>query len=402
MEHLRVTIIGAGQAGLSLSRELTRRDVEHVVLERGRTGQSWRDRWDSFCLVTPNWTVQLPDGAYDGPDPDGYLDRDEIVTFLERYADAIDAPVREGVEVRSIDPSPDGGFTLGTSAGEVRTERVAIASGAYQHAIHPHAETLPGSITQMDVADYRHPGSLPDGGVLVVGSGQSGLQIAEELSRAGRDVAMACGRAPWMPRRVGGRDFVWWLVHCGFLDQPVSALPSPADRLTANVQNSGARGGHDLNYRVLRDAGVELVGRFLGASGDELRFAPDLGASVAWGDERYRMLATLFRRHAAEQGIPAPDMPEPEPFDGQTAESLPLDRFRSVLYAGGYRPGYRALVPWADAFDDLGFPIHVDGESEAVPGLHFIGVHFLRTRKSSLLLGVGEDAAIVADRIAAG
>jgi putative flavoprotein involved in K+ transport len=195
---------------------------------------------------------------------------------------------------------------------------------------------------------------------------------------------------------------VWWLVQCGFLDQPVTALPSPADRLTANVQNSGARGGHDLNYRVLRAAGVQLVGRFLGAVGDELRFAPDLGASVAWGDERYRMLVALIRRHAAETGIPAPDMAEPEPFDGQAAEWLPLDRFRSVLYAGGYRPAYRALVPWADTFDDLGFPIHVDGESTAVPGLHFIGVHFLRTRKSSLLLGVGEDAAVVADRIAAG
>jgi putative flavoprotein involved in K+ transport len=401
MEHVDVAVVGAGQAGLSLSRELSLRGVEHLVLERGRIGQAWRDRWDSFCLVTPNWTIQLPDGAYEGSDPDGYLPRDEIAGFLERYAAKIRAPVREAAEVRAIAAGPDGGFVLSTPGGELHASRVAIASGAYQRPVHPHAETLPPALVQLDAAEYRNPGSVPPGGVLVVGSGQSGPQIAEELHRAGRDVVLSCGRAPWVPRRLAGRDIVWWGAQIGFLEQPVSALADPAERLAANLQNSGAAGGHDLHYRTLRAMGIPLVGRFIGAGDGELRFAPDLAASVAWGDARYAMFMGLVRRYVERTGIEMPEIPGPEPFDASAPESLPVDRFASILYAGGFRPAYRDWLPWPDAFDELGFPIHDDGESTVVPGLHFIGVHFLRKRKSSLLIGVGEDAGVVAARIAA-
>jgi putative flavoprotein involved in K+ transport len=401
VDAVDVIVVGAGQAGLALSHELSVRGVTHAVLERGRVGQAWRDRWDSFCLVTPNWTIQLPGGAYDGNDPDGYLPRDEIVGFFERYAARIDAPVREGVEVTALAPDPAAGFRVVTSAGELRARRVALASGAYQRPHRPGAETLPSSLAVLDVHGYRRPADLPEGGVLVVGSGQSGLQIAEELQLAGRDVVLACGRAAWAPRRIGDHDVVWWASESGYLDQPVEALPDPAMRLWANLQNSGKDGGHDLNYRTLRAQGVTLVGRFLGAAGGELRFAPDLAESVAFGDEGYRTFLGLLQGFAAERGIAAPDAPPPPPFDASAAPAvLPASRFSTVIYAGGFRPAYGGLVPIPEAFDDLGFPIHVDGESVAVPGLHFIGVHFLRKRKSSLLIGVGEDAAIVAGRMA--
>jgi putative flavoprotein involved in K+ transport len=180
----------------------------------------------------------------------------------------------------------------------------------------------------------------------------------------------------------------------------VEALPHPSVRLVANLQNSGRDGGHDLNYRTLRTQGIQLVGRFIGADDRRIRFADDLGASVAFGDTQYREFRGAVHRHAADHGLPAPDLPDPPPFDPAAPTELPVDRFRSVIWAGGYRPAYRDWLPWPDAFDADGFPIHRNGQSTAVPGLHFVGVHFLRKRKSSLFLGVGEDAAIIAEEIA--
>jgi len=394
MEHARVVVVGGGQAGLAVSRELAGRGVEHVVLERGRVGQTWRDRWDSFCLVTPNWTVQLPGGAYDGPDPDGFMPRDEIVGYLEGYAAG--SPVREGVDVESVER--DGGdFVLRTSEGDLLADVLVVATGTYRRPhLPPAAETLPASLMRSTVDDYRSPEALPDGSVLIVGSGQSGCQLAEELHGAGREVVLACGRAPWLPRRVGGRDFVWWLVESGFLDAGMDSLPGPEARLFANVLATGGGGGHALHLRVLRDAGVSLAGRFLGADDGAARFAPDLADSVAWGDERYRQLAELFRKHGLAEGLP-----EPEPFDAATLDSVDLARFGAVIFTTGFRPDYASWLPWRKAFDPQGFPLHDDGASTAVPGLFFLGTHFLRKRKSSLLIGVGEDAAIVAERVAA-
>jgi len=394
MEHARVVVVGGGQAGLAVSRELAGRGVDHVVLERGRVGQTWRDRWDSFCLVTPNWTVQLPGGAYDGPDPDGFMPRDEIVGYLEGYAAG--SPVREGVDVESVER--DGGdFVLRTSEGDLLADVLVVATGTYRRPhLPPAAETLPASLMRSTVDDYRSPEALPDGSVLIVGSGQSGCQLAEELHGAGREVVLACGRAPWLPRRVGGRDFVWWLVESGFLDAGMDSLPGPEARLFANVLATGGGGGHDLHLRVLRDAGVSLAGHFLGAEDGAARFAPDLADSVAWGDERYRQLAELFRKHGLAEGLP-----EPEPFDAATLDSVDLARFGAVIFTTGFRPDYASWLPWREAFDPQGFPLHDDGASTAVPGLFFLGTHFLRKRKSSLLIGVGEDAAIVAERVAA-
>jgi putative flavoprotein involved in K+ transport len=400
-EQVGTVVVGGGQAGLSVSRELTERGVEHVVLERGRVGETWRDRWDSFCLVTPNWSVQLPGGSYDGDEPDGFMPRDNVVDHLERYAAGFGAPVREGVEVTSLRPRPAGGFDVDTSAGDVVADTVVLSTGAYQRPHRPPgAATLPAGLLQIDVEGYRNPGELPDGRVLVVGSGQSGCQIAEELHEAGREVFLACGRAGWGPRRLADRDVFWWLHAAGDLDDGVDALPDPSARLAGNIQATGRDGGHDLHYRTLQRMGVTLLGHFLGAEGGKARFAPDLGATIAWADERNAKVMDGFRKAARRLGLPELDIPEAGPIDVDTPEFVELSGFGAVLFAGGFRPDYGSWVEAPGAFDELGFPIHREGASTAVPGLYFVGVHFLRKRKSSLLIGVGEDAAIVARQIA--
>jgi putative flavoprotein involved in K+ transport len=401
-DRIEVVVVGAGQAGLAVSRELTEAGIAHVVLERGRVGETWRGRWDSFCLVTPNWFLQLPGYPYEGDDPDAFMLRDEVVAHLELYAAGFEAPVREGIEVTGLSSGPEGGFLLDTSAGEIMAGTVVLSTGAYQRPHRPAgADTLPEDLHQIDVEDYRNPAELPSGPVLVVGSGQSGCQIAEELHRAGREVFLACGRASWFPRRLGDRDLAWWALETGFLDAPLSSLPSPAARLAANVQASGVGGGHDLHYRTLQKMGVTLLGHFLGAEGRHAHFAPDLGESVAWGDERNAQLVDLVRKLVAERGLPPPEIPEPEPFKADAPEELNLTGFAAVVFAAGFRPDYESWVRIPGAFDELGFPVHEEGASTVAAGLYFVGVHFLRKRKSSLLNGVGEDATIVARQIAA-
>ncbi len=401
-DRTETVVVGGGQAGLAASRELTEAGVPHVVLERGRVGQTWRGRWDSFCLVTPNWSVQLPGHHYDGDDPDGFMPRDDVVGHLERYAAAIDAPVREGVDVTALRRSGDG-LLLVTLEGEIEARNVILSTGAYQRPHRPPgAASLPHDLVQIDVEEYRNPDELPAGAVLVVGSGQSGCQIAEELHRAGRDVFLACGRAGWAPRRFNGHDLAWWLWKAGSLDDRVEDLPEPAGRLWGNVQASGHDGGHDLHYRTLHALGVTLLGHFLGADGHDALFATDLDASVAWGDARHAKIVGDFRKHAVEAGLPWTDLEAPEPVDAEPLERIPLREFGAVVFAGGFRPDYESWVDCPGAFDEYGFPLHRDGASTVVPGLYFVGVHFLRKRKSSLLIGVGEDAAIVAQQIADG
>ncbi|MEO8476242.1 MAG: NAD(P)-binding domain-containing protein [Actinomycetota bacterium] len=400
MERVDVAVVGGGQAGLATSHELAARGVDHVVLERGRVGQTWRDRWDSFCLVTPNWSLRLPGGAYAGDDPDGYLPRDEIVHYLEGYAAAHAGDVRQGVEVAAIRDTSDG-FELDTSSGPLAARALVIANGAYQRSHRPPGvDGLPGELAVLELGDYTNEATLPPGRVLVIGSGQSGCQLAEELHEAGREVFLACGRAPWVPRRVGGRDIFWWILEIGFMAMPLSSLPDPAaGRLESNPLATGHGGGHDLHLRTLRAMGVTLLGHFEGADGGVARFAQDLGDIVAWGDQRHVLLMGLIEKTAAARGI-AVDIEPPTPFDPASPATLDLAGFGAVVLTGGFRPDYRSWLPWPDAFDDLGFPIQHDGASTVVPGLSFVGVHFLRTRKSSLLMGVGEDAAVVAEGVA--
>ncbi|HUF85337.1 MAG TPA: NAD(P)-binding domain-containing protein [Acidimicrobiia bacterium] len=396
-----VVVVGAGQAGLAVSHELTALDIDHVILERARVAETWRGRWDSFCLVTPNWTMDLPGAPYAGDDPEGFVPRDEIVGYLERYASTGDLPVREGVDVDSLEPGSNGGFLLRTSDGDMQAESVVVCTGAYQRPYRPAiAAAFPPSILVTDAAEYRNPGALPPGNVLVVGSGQTGVQIAEEVHESGRDVFLACGRAPWAPRRPEGRDIVSWMSETTFFDAPLSALPSPAARLGANVQATGRDGGHDLHYRTLQAMGVQLLGRLAGVDGHRASFADDLAESVAFGDARYGDLRQVLTDQLAAKGMAAPELPDPPPFHADPPLELDLRGFGAVIFTSGFRPDYSRWVQFP-AFDDMGFPLADECASTVAPGLYFCGVHFLRKRRSSLLFGVGEDAAIVAHSIAA-
>lgn len=396
-----VAIVGAGQAGLSLSHELAAAGVDHIVLERGRVGETWRGRWESFCLVIPNWTVQLPGGRYRGYDPEGFMPRDQIVSHLVAYAESFQAPVREGATVTRLEPGDDGDFLLGMSSGDIRARAVVLASGGYQKPHRPPAAVqLPASVHAIDAEDYVSPAALPPGKVLIVGSGQTGCQLAEEIFESGRDVSLACGRAPWIPRRLDGRDTIAWLNETAFFEVRLTDLPSPQARLLANPQMSGRVGGHDLNFRTLQAQGVQLLGHFIGVADGRAHFAADLAESVAFGDTRYADVCELIRKACAAASIQAPEMAPPWPFKADAPEVLALADVGTVIFTSGFRPDYASWVRFPQAFDDGGFPIQQDGSSTVVPGLHFMGVHFQRKRKSATLLGVGEDATVLAERIA--
>jgi putative flavoprotein involved in K+ transport len=394
-----VAIVGAGQAGLATSWHLTQAGVEHVVLEAGRVAETWRSRrWDSFCLVTPNWGVELPGARYDGPDPDGYMPLGELIDYFGAWATSFHAPVREHVTVSALEQ--DGSdFILTLPEGKLSARSVVVATGGYQRAHRPPgADKLPRGVHQILAEDYRNPDDVPPGAVLVVGSGQTGCQLALELHRAGRPVFLACGRAPWTPRRFEGRDFVAWSSESGWLDRPAAALPSPAARLVANVQASGNHGGRDLNYRTLHGEGVELLGRYAGAEGSVLHFADDLATSVDFGDARLQEMLNSINSHCAATGRPPLEFEFPEPLRIRTRAELDVveSNIQTVIWTSGYRPAYGWIK--LPIFDDMGFPMQTDGCS-TIPGLYFMGVPWLRKFKSAILYGVGEDAQVVTRKI---
>jgi putative flavoprotein involved in K+ transport len=308
-----------------------------VVLERGRLGQTWRTRWESFCLVTPNWSVRLPGHPYDGDDPDGYMPRDEIVAYLERYAAGFGAPVREGIKVTSLAEAPAGGFLLQTSDGEIRAKSVVVATGSYRRAHRPDAAaSLPAGLPQIDSGEYRSPAELPPGSVLVVGSGQSGCQIAEELHEAGREVFLACGRAPWLPRRIGGRDLMWVGARDRFFDQKVEELPTPATRLGSNVLRDRPQRAVTICTcgpsapPASRSSAASSVptGSEPGSPTTSARASP--GATTATG--RWSTASTSSSKSGA---LPAPALEEPAPFDSAAPQELDLSGLGVVVFAGG-------------------------------------------------------------------
>ena len=374
------------------------------MLERGRVGQTWRGRWDSFCLVTPNWTVQLPGHPYDGDDPDGFMPRDEIVGVpgaLRGGLRRAGARGRRGHRARAHDRRRLPARHLG------RRDRAGPSSSARAptsgRTARPGAATLPAELLQIDVEDYRNPAELPPGAVLVVGSGQSGCQIAEELHEAGRDVLPRL-----RPRGVGaaavrGHDLVWWLMETGFLDDRVEA-PCPSRRrgCAANVQATGHGGGHDLHYRTLHAMGVTLLGHFLGADGRRRPLRADLAREHRLGRRAPRRIMGAVSEARRRARGPEPDLPEPRAVRRRRRPSSSTSTgFGAVVFTAGFRPDYASWVDFPGAFDALGFPLHRRRREHGGPGgLYFAGVHFLRKRKSSLLFGVGEDAAIVARQIA--
>lgn len=392
-----VAIIGAGQAGLAVSHELMAQGRDHVVFERAmRLAEPWRlERWDSFTLVTPNWAFRLPGAHYQGDDPDGYLPRDDIVRALEEYAASFGAPVIFGTEVQAVDVEPDGGFAVRTSEGSVSAASVVVTTGLFQRPKIPAAAAgLPPEIVQLHSRDYRRPEALPPGAVLVVGTAQSGAQIAEELYQSGRTVYLSVGSTGRAPRRYRGRDVFGWLLEIGFFNQPI-------DPGFAAPHVSGKDGGRTLNlHRFARD-GVHLLGRVRGSGDGTLQLAPDLHENLAKADGFEAHGRQMIDSFIAQNGLDAPpaemDAPLQDGYAIPQRELLDLAAagITSVIWATGYRFDFSWVH--APVFDGNGLPVVRDGTT-AVPGLHFAGYSSLGAHTFA---GIGDDAARVAAAIAA-
>ena len=397
--RVETIIIGAGQAGLALSRHLAAAAHAHVVLERGRVGERWRsERWDSLHLLTPNWLNRLP-GAAALPDPDGYLDRDGVIAYLETYAAG--APVREGTTVLRVRRTHHG-YHVATDRGHWHAPNVVIATGDCDVPRIPAAAAqAPTCVHQLHAAEYRRPEQLPDGGVLVVGAGPSGQQLAADLRRAGRHVVLAVGRHARMPRRYRGRDSFAWLHDAGLLTTHADDVRDlAAARRAPSFPVSGAGGGTSLGLERLTALGVTVAGRLEGFAGRHALFAADLEHQVREADRRMHRALGQIDAHIERTGADAEPADRPPPIAiGGGPASLDLAATGTVLWATGYTRAY----PWLDVpvLDAAGELVHRHGVTSA-PGLFAVGLRFQRTRKSHFLGGVGEDAALIAEAILTG
>jgi putative flavoprotein involved in K+ transport len=408
-EKVDTLIVGAGQAGLALSYWLGQAGVEHVLMDRSpQLGGAWQDRWDGFYLNTPNFSIDLPGMPYEGPEPEGFMPRDEAVNLFRHYAKAIGAPVASGTDVTRISPA-DGGFGVETSEGTWRARKVVLATGAYQvPKIPPLAAALPRHVFQLHSHDYRNPGQLPDGAVLVVGTAQSGGQIAEELHAAGRQVHLAVSSCPEAPRRYRGKDILHWILNVGIHGPEyglnalrVEQLPTPAARFACNPLLSGTDGGHDIHLRDLGRQGMRLHGHLEAVDDGELVFTDDLPERLAAVEAGFsQRLQPLFDAYISAAGVSAPPAEPARVDDWLPAESprlnLAAENITAVLWATGYKLDLGIVdIPVLDAWD---YPRHSRGVTE-YPGLFAVGLPWLSGHYSSILGGVGLDAEYLAGRI---
>lgn len=401
--HHSTIVIGGGQAGLSMSYLLKRRSIDHVVLERSKLAEAWRsDRWDTFCLVTPNWQCRLPGFPYAGDDPYGFMKKDEIVRYIESYADSFSPPLREGVDVTRLGLASDGRtFEIATTQGDLTADHVVVAVGGYHRATLPRmAERLPRTIAQMHSSQYKNAESLPEGDVLVVGTGQSGAQIAEDLHLAGRRVHLCVGSAPRTARRYRGKDVVEWLDVLGYYSMPVHEHPlRERVRGKANHYVTGRDGGRDIDLRRFAREGMQLYGRLLDVDENgTLQFGDDLRKNLDGADTVAESIKTTIDRFITEHAIDAPDeeryVPVWEP--GDPIRERTLDGIGSVVWCMGFASDYR----WIDIpiFDGRGYPSHKRGVTTC-PGLYFLGLPWLYTWGSARFSGVADDATFLASVI---
>ncbi|WP_175797830.1 flavin-containing monooxygenase [Burkholderia ambifaria] len=395
-------VVGAGQAGVAMSEHLGKLGVPHLVLERDRIAERWRTgRWDSLVANGPAWHDRFPGLEFDGLDPDAFATKDQVADYFEAYARKFGAPIRTGVEVKNVVRNTGKpGFIVETSDGTIEANRVVVATGPFQRPVIPPIAPDDAGLVQFHSADYRNPAQLPDGAVLVVGAGSSGVQIADELQRAGRQVYLSVGPHDRPPRAYRGRDFCWWLGVLGEWDKEV-ATPG---REHVTIAVSGARGGHTVDFRALAHQGVTLVGLTKSFDGGVAVFENDLASNLARGDDNYLSLLDAADAYAARNGLDLPEEPEarrilPNP-DCVTQPILALDLaaagVTSIVWATGYALDYSWLN--VDAFAANGKPQHQRGVSKE-PGIYFLGLPWLSRRGSSFIWGVWHDAKHIADHI---
>lgn len=402
--HYRVIVVGGGQAGLSVSHGLKQRGIDHIIFEQHQACHAWREqRWDTFCLVTPNWQCQLPGHPYAGPDPDGFMTKPELLAYLDSFIAELDPPLREGVRVHAVRAGKSAGFVVSTSIGEFGADQVVIAAGNYHVPKIPGmASELPAALLQLHASQYKNPAELPQGAVLVVGTGQSGCQIAEDLHLAGRQVHLCVGSAPRVARRYRGRDVVAWLADMGHYDLPVDRHPlKEGVRAKANHYVTGRDGGRDIDLRLFARQGMQLHGRLLEIRAGQLRFGDDLERNLDNADATSESIKRSIDAHIAQQGIAAPSEPPYVPLWRPEAPLSELDLARAGISSVIWSMGYRTDFSWVElpVFDAKQYPLHQRGVTP-VAGLYFLGLPWLYTWGSGRFSGIARDAAFLVDKIA--
>lgn len=402
VEKVDTLVVGAGQAGVAMSEHLTRSGVPHLVLERGRIAERWRsERWDSLVANGPAWHDRFPGMEFSDTGPDGFPPKEEVADYFVAYAEKIAAPIRCGVAVEKVERHVGRpGFRVETSEGMIEADSVVAATGPFQRPIMPTVVPESAGLVQMHSNAYRNPAQLPQGAVLVVGAGSSGVQIADELMRSGKRVYLSVGPHDRPPRAYRGRDFCWWLGVLGKWD---AETPGPGtEHVTIAV--SGARGGETIDFRRLAMQGMTLVGRTESFRNGLLTFAPDLGDNIRRGDANLMALLAEADAYIARNGLDLPEEPDARKIDADpqcmTHPVLELDLteagIASIIWATGYGVDYSWLK--VDAFDEKGRPKHQRGVS-VEPGIYFLGLPWQARRGSSFIWGVWHDAMHVADRI---
>jgi putative flavoprotein involved in K+ transport len=402
--HYPVVIVGGGQAGLSMSYCLKERGLDHIIFEKHQIANAWRSqRWDSFCLVTPNWQCQLSGYPYKGNEPEGFIKKDEIIAYIENYARSFNPPIQEGVEVLNLRRGDRSIFEVATSIGDYTADQVVVAAGAYhQPKIPKIAERLPDHILQVHSSKYKNPESLPNGAVLVIGTGQSGCQIAEDLHLAGRKVHLCVGSAPRSPRRYRGKDAVEWLDLMGYYDLSIDQHPQKEKvRGKANHYLTGRDGGREIDLRRFALEGMQLHGRLKNVSSHKLEFFNDLKQNLDGADAVSESIKKTIDNFITKNNIDAPiEMPY-QPVWQPEMDMLDLDmdaNISTVIWCTGFQSDFSWIeIP---VFDGKGYPGHDRGVTD-IRGLYFLGLPWLYTWGSGRFSGVARDATYLADYIMA-